>query len=124
MNFKRLMAIITIVFTVTVSTSGYLTSGFGLISKIDGHYAKASDVKDLSISVAVVNSKVDLNHLRQLRSEAMSEYFSAKKLKARHPDDPEVAEMLERAIAQRAQLDVEYADMIREVARLQAMMKK
>lgn len=124
MDWKKIATVITVVFTISIATSGYLTSGFGLLSKIDSRYAKASEFKHLTIKVQAIHGEVKLNHLHQLKSTAFAEYFAAKKLKKMYPNDSEVDKILERAISDKTQLSLEYVEMKKKVAALLAKLQK
>lgn len=124
MDFKKIATITTIVFTVVAGTSGYLTNGFGLLSKIDARYAKAAELKQLSLKVQWVSTEVKLNHLQQLKSEAWTEYFAAKKLKKKHPNDEEVAKLFEKAVEDKKRIIVEYAEMKKKVEKFFQQLQK
>lgn len=124
MDFKKIVTIASIILTVTVATSGYLTSGFGLLEKIDGRYAKAGELKQLSLRVRWVGAEVKLNYLHFQKTTAVSEYFAAKKLKKAHPQDEEVAEILEKAIEDKTQLTLEYIEQKKKVADLLEQIQK
>lgn len=124
MDFKKIATIVTIVFTVIIGTSGYLSNGFGLLTKIDSRYAKAGEFIKLNTKVQFNTSKIDLNRLRQLQLEAWSEYFTAKKLKKAHPNDVEVSEILEKAIAFKNLITIDYNEMKRKVAKLFEQVQK
>lgn len=124
MDWKKISAIITVVLTVTVATSGYLTSGFGLLKKIDGRYAKASEFQQLSVRVQWVGAEVKLNYLHFQKTTAFAEYFAAKKLKKAHPKDEEVAQILEKAIEDKNILTAEYLEQKRKVASLLEKLQK
>ena len=124
MDFKKIVTIISIVAAVTITTGGYLTNGFGILSTIDGRYAKAGELKRLDLRVVYVNAKVTLNHLSQLRNDARLEYFNLKKLKKKHPKDDEVQKLLEQAIEQRATINAEYVKVKQSVENLKQQLVK
>lgn len=124
MDLKKIVAVISVVLAISAGTTGYLTSGFGLLKKIDGRYAKAGELKKLSIKVRWIGAEVKLNYLHFQKTAAFSEYFSAKKLKKQYPNDDEVDEIFEKAIQDKNVLTAEYIEQKRKVADLLQKLQK
>ena len=100
------------------------TVRFGHLSKIDSRYAKAGEFIRLNTKVQFNASKIDLNRLRQLKLEAWSDYFAAKKLKKVHPNDEEVSKLLEKVIEFKNLITIDYNEMKKKFAILFEQVQK
>lgn len=123
MDYKKIIAIITIVVTTSLGGVGYLTEGFGIISQIDSRYAKAAELRKIDSKIDILNKKVDLGQMQQTKNEAWNEYFATKKLKKKHPQDEEINEMYEKAREDKNIITREYAALKAEIKKLIAKLK-